>query len=33
MARLSAYLKLHAAMGHYRGKLFIVEVGRIRIRE
>ena len=33
VARLMAYVKLQASMDHYRGKLFVVEVGRIRIRE
>ncbi|PYU67674.1 MAG: hypothetical protein DMG49_18080 [Acidobacteria bacterium] len=33
MKRLSAYLRLQPAMGHYRGKLLVVEVDRIRIRE
>jgi predicted nuclease of predicted toxin-antitoxin system len=33
MARLVGYLKLQPAMEHYRGKLFVVEVNRIRIRE
>ena len=32
MARLVAYLKLQPEMEHYRGKLFVVEVDRIRIR-
>jgi len=32
LARLNAYLKEHSEMGHYEGKLFIVEAGRIRIR-
>lgn len=31
--RLNAYLKLHPAMEHYHGKLFVVEVDRIRVRE
>jgi len=33
MARLAAYLSAHPAMEHCRGKLFVVEVDRIRIRE
>jgi predicted nuclease of predicted toxin-antitoxin system len=33
MARLIAYLNVHATMDHYRGKLLVVEVDRIRIRE
>jgi predicted nuclease of predicted toxin-antitoxin system len=33
MARLLAFLELHPMMDHYRGKLLIVEVNRIRIRE
>jgi|SRR5271157_4180588 len=33
MSRLVAYLKLQAKMEHYRGKLFVVEVDRIRIRQ
>jgi predicted nuclease of predicted toxin-antitoxin system len=33
MARLVAYLNLQAGMEHYRGKLFVVEVDRIRIRQ
>jgi predicted nuclease of predicted toxin-antitoxin system len=33
MARLIAFLDLHPMMDHYRGKLLIVEVNRIRIRE
>lgn len=33
MARLAGYLKLQPAMEHYRGKLLVVEVDRIRIRE
>ena len=31
--RLTAYLKFHSDMAHYRGKLFVIEVDRIRIRE
>lgn len=31
IARLTAYLKMHATMDHYRGKLLVVEVDRIRI--
>ena len=33
MARLIGYLKLHPAMEHYLGKLLVVEVNRIRIRD
>ena len=33
MAKLMAYLKVQPAMGHYRGKLFVIQVDRIRIRE
>jgi hypothetical protein len=33
MARLVGYLQLQPSMEHYRGKLFVVEVNRIRIRE
>jgi len=33
IARLRAYLKLHTTMDHYRGKLLVVEIDRIRIRE
>ena len=33
MARLMAYLKVEPAMEHHRGKLLVVEVDRIRIRE
>ena len=33
VARLTAYLKVHTTMDHYRGKLLVVEVDRIRIRE
>lgn len=33
MARLTAYLKAQPAVEHYRGRLFVVEVDRIRIRE
>lgn len=32
LARLTAYLKAQPAMEHYRGKLLVVEVDRIRIR-
>lgn len=31
--RLTAYLELQPSMEHYRGKLFVVEVDRIRVRE
>jgi predicted nuclease of predicted toxin-antitoxin system len=33
MVRLIGYLKVRPAMEHYRGKLLVVEVNRIRIRE
>ena len=33
MARLTAYLNVQPAMEHYQGKLLVVEVDRIRIRE
>jgi predicted nuclease of predicted toxin-antitoxin system len=33
MARLDAYLSAQPSMEDYRGKLFVVEVNRIRIRE
>jgi len=33
MVRLTAYLNAQPAMEHYQGKLFVVEVDRIRIRE
>lgn len=33
MVRLVGYLKVQSAMEHYRGKLLVVEVDRIRIRE
>ena len=33
MERLKDYLSTHDDMGHYVGKLFLVEVHRIRIRE
>ena len=33
MTRLTAYLNVQPAMEHYQGKLFVVEVDRIRIRE
>ena len=33
MRRLTSYLDRYAAMEHYREKLFVVEVDRIRIRE
>lgn len=32
-ARFIAYLKAQPAMEHYRGKLFVIEVDRIRVRE
>jgi predicted nuclease of predicted toxin-antitoxin system len=31
--RLNQYLKLHPRMDHYRGKLIVVEVDRIRVRQ
>ena len=33
MARLTTYMLSHPTMEEYRGKLFVVEVHRIRIRE
>jgi predicted nuclease of predicted toxin-antitoxin system len=33
ITRLKDYLSAHADMKHYKGKLFVVEVNRIRIRE
>lgn len=33
MRRLTAYLADHSSVDHYRGKLFVVEPDRIRIRE
>ncbi len=33
MRRFTAYLAAHSSMEHYRGKLFVVELDRIRIRE
>ena len=33
MARLKDYLSAHSDMNHYKGKLLLVEVHRIRIRE
>ncbi len=33
MARLKTYLISHTDMEHYNGKLFLVEVHRIRVRE
>lgn len=33
LVRLTAYLQLHPAREHYEGKLLVVEVDRIRIRE
>ncbi|MGB3262533.1 MAG: DUF5615 family PIN-like protein [Microcoleus sp.] len=33
MSRLTEYLSLHDSEEHYRGKLLLVEVYRIRIRE
>jgi predicted nuclease of predicted toxin-antitoxin system len=33
MARFAGYLRVQPAMEHYRAKLLVVEVNRIRIRE
>lgn len=33
IGRLTAYLKAQPAMEHYRGRLLVVEVDRIRIRD
>ncbi|RLF47195.1 MAG: hypothetical protein DRN29_03250 [Thermoplasmata archaeon] len=33
MEKLRGYLSVHCDMGHYVGKLFLVEAHRIRIRE
>ena len=33
MRRFTAYLAAHPPMEHYRGKLFVVELNRLRIRE
>jgi len=33
IGRLKSYLSLHPYMEHYKGKLFIIEPHRIRIRE
>ncbi len=33
MERLTGYLRVQPAMEHYRGKLLVVEVNRIRVRE
>jgi Domain of unknown function (DUF5615) len=33
LARLTAYLKLQPSMEYHRGKLLVIEVDRIRIRE
>ncbi len=33
LVRLKGYLNQQAAMEHYRGKLLVIEVNRIRIRE
>ena len=33
MRRLTAYLAVHAAIEHYHGRLFVVELDRIRVRE
>jgi predicted nuclease of predicted toxin-antitoxin system len=33
MLRLTSYLRAHPEMEHYRAKLLVIEVNRIRIRE
>ncbi len=33
MERLNGYMNLHPDMDHYKGRLFLAEVHRIRIRE
>jgi predicted nuclease of predicted toxin-antitoxin system len=33
MVRLTSYLRAHPEMKHYRAKLLVIEVNRIRIRE
>jgi predicted nuclease of predicted toxin-antitoxin system len=33
LERLGAYLSAHPARDHYKGKLFLVEIHRIRVRE
>ena len=33
LSRLIAYLEIHSEMKHFQGKLFVVEVDRIRTRE
>jgi hypothetical protein len=33
MVRLTDYLRVHSTMEYFRGKLLVVEVNRIRIRE
>jgi hypothetical protein len=33
LVRLAGYLRFHPSMEHYRGKLLVVEVNRIRIRD
>ena len=33
LVRLTGYLRLQPEMEHYRGKLLVVEVNRMRIRE
>lgn len=33
LARLCEYLSVHSTPEHYKGKLLVVEVNRIRIRE
>jgi hypothetical protein len=32
MVRLTRYLEMQPAMEHYRGKLLVVEVDRVRVR-
>jgi predicted nuclease of predicted toxin-antitoxin system len=33
LAHLIQYLRMHPTMDHYRGKLIVVEVNRIRVRQ
>lgn len=33
MARLMGYLGMHPTLEHYRGKLLVVEVDRVRVRQ
>lgn len=33
LSRLTSYLELHGAKEHYHGKLLVIEVDRIRIRD